>query len=44
MGVAASRFCPRWGLQDTGSTQSQVASSFPPLFFSFRGNGLTGGK
>lgn len=42
-GVAASRLCPRWGLRDTGSTQSQ-ASSFLPLFFSFRCNGLTGGK
>lgn len=33
LGVAGRRLCPAWGLQDTGSTQKQVASSFLPLFF-----------
>lgn len=42
--VAPGRLCPGQGLRDTGGTQSQAASSFLPLFFSLRSNGLNGGK
>lgn len=42
--VAAGRLCPGQVLRDRGGTQSQAASSFLPLFFSLRSNGLNGGK